>query len=326
MAAYGIISQGRRLLCLAGDRPIWNQPKLNQSLEAVADAQNQSVSFIEKLLYRLLHLCILECSRKELGRAIRLVACAESSWEHDHLRLADSFLEYADRIQDIRCTHILEYLGDYVCSCPFKCPCAVILAVGSREYRYEYGWLGDLMAADMNIGSLIQSPIDLLLLSFCPGIGGEYRFKRFLPCTLCLGKADLFISVRECGILRHFSDYRIRNTKFPYLICRHFRDDIAKSRGKEISCIYIALDLYAHPVAKGHLAYSHDDAVPVEGIGCHNPAAVNIFRELRILLHHFFIFGNIVLVRLDAEPNQLISCLLQFRRNDILFRSHIHCK
>ena len=174
MTSDRIIGQCRRCLVLSGDPAVRNQAKLDKSLETVADTKHQSVALIQQPLHRFLHLRILECCSKELGRTIRFISRAETSREHDDLRLVNSLLKNAYRIKNIFCIQIPEYLDDSIRSRSLERPGAVILTVGSGEYRDKYCRLRDLMGTDMNVLRIVQSLLDLLLLALCPGIRREY--------------------------------------------------------------------------------------------------------------------------------------------------------
>ena len=174
MASNCIVSQCRRILCLSCNCSIWNKSQFYKSLESITDTKYQSVTLPKKFLNRLFHLRILECSCKEFRRTIRFITSAESTWEHDHLRLRDCFFKYIDRIYNIGSTHIAEYFYDCFCSCSLKSSLTVILTVCSREYRNKYSRLSDLVFADMYFFCIKKTCVNLLVLSLCFGICSKY--------------------------------------------------------------------------------------------------------------------------------------------------------
>ena len=155
VTADGVECQCRRILFLTTDLAIGNQSQLDQGLEAVADTQGQSISLIQKTHNGLFDLCILEGRRKEFRGAIRLVACGETAGEHDDLGLIDGFFKNIDRIADILCSQVLEYLYIHLCPCVLKGFGAVILAVGAGEYRDKYAGFRDLVFAYIDAFCLI---------------------------------------------------------------------------------------------------------------------------------------------------------------------------
>ena len=94
MASDSIVGQRRGLSVLSGNLSVRNQPQLNKCLESVTYAECQPVSFIQQLLYCFLKLCVLECRSKEFCGAVRLIACTETAWEHDNLRLGDRLFKH----------------------------------------------------------------------------------------------------------------------------------------------------------------------------------------------------------------------------------------
>ena len=64
----------------------------------------------------------------------------------------------------------------------------------------------------------------------------------------------------------------------------------------------------------------------VRHVGGDDPSGLDILRKFSVLLHHFLIYRQIVLILRDAQPHKLASRFLQLRRDDIFFFCHIHGK
>ena len=63
--------------------------KLDESLEAVADAQHQAVALLQQTAHRLGDLRVAEEGCNELCTAVRLVAAGEAAGQHDDLAVID---------------------------------------------------------------------------------------------------------------------------------------------------------------------------------------------------------------------------------------------
>ena len=201
MPADRVVSQGRRIFRLSGDRTIRNKPKLDQCLESITYSKHQSVTFIQQLLHSFFHLCVLKCRGEKLRRSVRLIACTEPSREHDDLRSADRLLKYLHRINNIRRTHIPEYLYDRLRTCPLKCPRTVIFTICSRENRDKYRRLCDLMRTDTDLFRVVKPCLYFLTLSKSPGIRCKYTLQRFAPYLFRFGKRNLYIFVRKYRLI-----------------------------------------------------------------------------------------------------------------------------
>ena len=67
--------QRRAVLRLRQDPSLRYQSELDQSLEPVADPEDQAVPFLQKALHRFLHPVISKCRGKKLRGAVRLISC-----------------------------------------------------------------------------------------------------------------------------------------------------------------------------------------------------------------------------------------------------------
>ena len=82
------------------------------------------------------------------------------------------------------------------------------------------------------------------LLGSCHCGGGEYLLQRLLPGLQRFLGVNLHIAVREAA-LGYFANYRISYAKLSHLVSRNLGYDVAEACGKQVSLIYIGLDLYA---------------------------------------------------------------------------------
>lgn len=95
VASDGVEGKGRRM---AGEFEFTgNKAQFDEGLEAVADAQGQTVSFVEKLIHGFLQHFVAENCRNEFAAAVRLVAGGETAGEHDDLGMADAFCHFFHR-------------------------------------------------------------------------------------------------------------------------------------------------------------------------------------------------------------------------------------
>ncbi len=148
---------------------------------------------------------ILECSRKEFGASVRLVAGGKSSGEHDNLSLVYFFFENLHGFSDILRGLIFKYTCYYIGSGSLKCLLAVIFTVGSRKYRYEYGGLCHFMPADIDLVRSVHPGFHRLrtLMSLC----GEHFLQPGLPCIKRLFHGNSDIMPCEGFFRFHLSDY-----------------------------------------------------------------------------------------------------------------------
>ena len=85
MASDGIECQRRRLFCQWFKFTVRNEPQFDQSLEPVADTENQSVSYMEKFFHSLHEFCVAEYGRNKLAASIRFIPCGKAAGKHDNL-------------------------------------------------------------------------------------------------------------------------------------------------------------------------------------------------------------------------------------------------
>ncbi len=178
----------------------------------------------------------------------------------------------------------------------------------------------------MDIFRMVKPGIHLFLLPLGSGIGLKHFFKGSLPCLFSLFLRNTYMSVRECSVSRHLANHGIGNGKLSHPALRHFCDDIAESRGKQVSLINIMLNLHTHPVSERHPAHRRNDAVAVKGIRRHNPSRTNVFREFSVLLHHLAIHGNVIFIRRNPQPHKPVPRRFKLRRDNVAFFRHVHGK
>ena len=85
MASDGIECQRWSLFCQRLKFTVRNEPQFDQSLESVADTENQSVSYMEKLFHSLHEFCVAEYGRNKLAASIRFIPCGKAAGKHDNL-------------------------------------------------------------------------------------------------------------------------------------------------------------------------------------------------------------------------------------------------
>ncbi len=89
MTADGVERQCRALGGHRHDVAVWHQAELDQRLEAVADAEHQTITVVQQVAHGLSHGRGPEERGDELGGAVRLVAAGEAAGDHDDLALLD---------------------------------------------------------------------------------------------------------------------------------------------------------------------------------------------------------------------------------------------
>ena len=90
MPADRVVRKRRRLPIERHDLAIGQETELDERLEAVADAEDQSLALLQKFHDRLSDARISERRRDELARAVRLVAARETARQHEDLSLIDA--------------------------------------------------------------------------------------------------------------------------------------------------------------------------------------------------------------------------------------------
>ena len=255
VAVDRVVSQCRWIRCLHADLAVRYQSKFDESLESVTDSECQTVALTQKLVDCLGHLCIAECGSEELCRSFRLISCGESAWEHDDLWLVDRFHKLINGITDVCGTQVLEYLNDRVRSGSLECLRAVVLTVGSREYRNEYGWLCYFILADIDFLCIEYARLDLRLVFGCACF--EYLFECSGPCCDCLVHSDVHLFVTECLIRVYFTDHNsLRNCLF-YNRKKRIRNlgyNVTESCSVKHFCVHAVIHCDTEFVTESHLA------------------------------------------------------------------------
>ena len=303
MAVDCIVCECRWLCILLSDLSIWYKSKLDKCLKTVTDTKCKSISLINELFNSLCHLCISKCCCKEFSWSLRLISCWESTREHDNLRFVNCLYKLINRIADILCCEILEYLDYCVSACSFKCLSTIILTVCSREYRNKYCRLSHFILAYIDILCIVKTAIYLACIVCC--LCMENALKLCCPYLDSLLNRKHHIVTLDSLLIVYIADYRgcIWNTCcINYLsdlwkcINRNLSYDITKARCKECIACHLILDGYTKLVTKCHLWYCCCEAFSVKCICWNNCAILDKISDCCIKCHNLIIFWKIKLI------------------------------
>ena len=101
MASDRVVCQRRTVFICVYDLAVRHETELDQRLEAVAYAADQSVSVVKQVCDRILDLFVSEESSDELRRSIRLISSGETAGYEYHLRFFEFAREVLNRFPDI---------------------------------------------------------------------------------------------------------------------------------------------------------------------------------------------------------------------------------
>ena len=324
VAANSIHCQRRRIRTLFFYHAFRNQSQLNQCLEAVADAKHQTVPFVQQFFNLFFDNRISKYGCKELCRTFRLVACGETAWEHNDLRLCNLIFVNFYRLSDIFCAQVLKYFCHNLGAGSLKRLGAVVFAVGSWEYRNKYIRLANLMIAYVDGICFVQFIRNRSLLY--AGSGREYALQCFRPGIQSLFHGNLGIAIFKNCPIGYFADYGIADRQFSHLFCWNFQYQIAPSGCKEVSWIQVMFNLYAQLVAKCHLADCFCDSLSFYCISRKDLSCLNLFKHFAVTVHNLCVIRQIILVFFNGKQHNLAAWLLKLRSDDCLRVRHIDCK
>ena len=136
----------------------------------------------------------------------------------------------------------------------------------------------------------------------------------------------MYVSVLKYALVSHFTDHGIWNGQLSHLALCYLADNIAPCSGKEISWVYIVLDLYAKFISKGHLAHCLSGSMALHCVGRQNFSSLNVLKNLVVTFHDLTVIRQIILVSWRLKYHNPASGLLKLRCNDIFAAVYIDCK
>ena len=189
VAADGVKGQRGRIGRGVDDVTIGHQTELDQSLEAVADAQHQTVAGLEQVADCLGDLGSAEERRDELGGAVGLVAAREAAGDHDDLACTDATGKLVGALGDGLGREVVDHEGVGLGTGCAEGAGAVVLAVVAGEHGDDHARAGDLGAA-VHV-DILGAEVDGLDLGGLAGAAvGEDALDAALPGLLELGELD----------------------------------------------------------------------------------------------------------------------------------------
>ena len=134
VAADGVEGQGRVIGRDGADIAVGHQTQLDQGLEAVADAQHQTVAVLQQVADRLGDRRAAEEGGDELGAAVRLVAAGETAGQHHDLALANGLDQCLAAGGNVRRGQVADDQDLRVSTGAGKGLGGVVLTVGTGEH------------------------------------------------------------------------------------------------------------------------------------------------------------------------------------------------
>ena len=133
----GVEGQGRVIGRDGADLAVGDQAQLDESLEAVADAQGQAVALVQQAVDGIGHSGGAEERRDELGGAVRLVTAGEAARQHQDLGLVQLLDQGFTALGNIGGGQVLQHQNVRVTACAAEGTGRVVLAVGAGEDRND---------------------------------------------------------------------------------------------------------------------------------------------------------------------------------------------
>ena len=198
-------------------------------------------------------------------------------------------------------------MGYNLCTCAFKCFCAVVFTVRSGEYRDEYGRLRYFILAYINVIRLIQTGFYCVRALDC--LCREYLFQRLLPRIQRLFFGKGHVSIGKYRFCRYRAEQRISNIQIRQTVCRNFCYQIAKAVCKQLLCRNRFLNCNAKSVTERHAGQGCCHTIAVQCICGNDHALAHQLGNLCIQCHYLLIIRQIVGILLNGETNQTISSL-----------------
>ena len=189
VAADGVERQRRAFGGHRHDIAVRHQSELDERLEAVADAEHQTVAIVQQVAHGLGHGRGAEECGDELGGAVRLVATGEAARNHDDLALLDLLDQRGGGFGYGSRGEIVHDERTHVGTGTFKGGGGIIFAVVAGEHRNHHMRLGDAGAGIQGLLRRVERHgFDGLALVFTPGTVREYGFDAALPSILKFGQ------------------------------------------------------------------------------------------------------------------------------------------
>ena len=133
VAADFVVDEGRRVGAGLTDLAVGDEAGFDECLEAVADAEDEAVTFFEQVHDGIRHARAADDGGDEFGGAVGFVAGAEATGEHEDLRLADFFREGCERFLDVARAEVAEDENFWVGSGFAEGFGGVVFAIGTGE-------------------------------------------------------------------------------------------------------------------------------------------------------------------------------------------------
>ena len=137
VSADGIIGQRRAVFIRVDDSAEGDQAELDQRLEAVADAEDQTAAHVEQIGHAVPDFRIADKGGYKLAGAVRLVAAGKTAGQEEHLRFSQTCGKTLDGSVDILGSPVVDHKD-----LRYRSPIGnrlrtVILTVGAGENRNQ---------------------------------------------------------------------------------------------------------------------------------------------------------------------------------------------
>ena len=129
-----VTEECRTFLGHHAETTVWKKARLDQSLESVADTEDETAA-VKQRMDSISDYLVIKHIRYELTATVRLVTCRESAADHEDMTLIDVLLHFCDRPEDIIFGKIAEYAHAHLCTRITPCLCRIVVTVCTREYR-----------------------------------------------------------------------------------------------------------------------------------------------------------------------------------------------
>ena len=134
MTVYIVPEQRRRILGHHAEPAVWKKARLDESLEAVADTENQT-SAVDKGMYGFRYFSVIQNIRYKLAASVRFVSGRKASDQCQYVALGNILLHLLDGAENILAAEIAEHAHTDFRTCLAECLGSIVVAVRTREYR-----------------------------------------------------------------------------------------------------------------------------------------------------------------------------------------------
>ena len=296
-----------------------NKTKLDKCLEAVADTAHKTVTVVEKVCYCFFYSSISEECCNKLSRTVRLVTTGETAGDEDHLSILNTLSKVLNALSNCVSCKVLYNDNLSLCTCVHHSLCAVVFAVCAGECRDDYLGLSNLDSrSKLNVCLIFKCGDVLLLVLDVAGVNG---LKLILEELVNLSSCYSFSTLSECTIICNVTDNFAK-----VCICVNLKEEGSIIIAEDCVVCKVFLKLEAKGVTHSHLHNCLSNTAESGSVSRVNLAGSHKFSNFVDYCEERICLGKVILVHLSSNANNLVACLLELGRNNVLGVSSCNSK